>query len=117
MNLRDALKRFQAEESIDSIFVLRDEKNCSVLLAWKYLKPVSEYDAEVGAGDWEVLWETVNIDYKELSKMADLSEGQCRVIVDRLRHFRLIYPDGSISDPAHKYLRARTQKQLSELKR
>lgn len=117
MDIRTAIRRIRAQESIEPIYILRDPKNCAALLAWKYLPRELPEGDEFDPSDWSGLWEGVEIDYSALSRMANLSEGECRLIVERLRGFRLIYPDGTITEPAEKYLRATTQHHLNELKK
>lgn len=117
MDARTAIHRLRQHESIEPIYVLRDPKACAVLLAWKYIDRSAPEGEGFDPVDWQGLWSGVDIDFNSLSRMADVSEGQCRLIIERLQAFRLIYPDGTITEPAEKYLRATTQHHLNELKK
>lgn len=116
MNLSEALSRFRAQEEIEPIAILRDPKSRAVALAWKYIDPPAPPENLTDPEDWNAIWESVEVDFEELSNMAATSVGECKALFKRLQSYRLIYPDGSLTGPASQYLRAETKKQLSELK-
>ena len=110
--VQELLKSFKSSENSNSVkFIANDPDAILVLSVWPAL-PILLNDPLTFGGPpqhrqnlWKYIWRFRRIDYKEIEKRTGLSDRKkLQEIVSLLSAHQLIYPDGSISQPAQAFL-------------
>ena len=103
-----------AEDDRDSQIVIGDDEATRVLAAWsristKWKKPSGKPPADEHQR-WLWLWMGASYDLQQLTQATRLTERQAVSALRACVLARLVYPDGTISDPATKAVDARKGK-------
>jgi hypothetical protein len=113
--LLDAIRVHEAKE--DVLLILGDAHACRVLVAWSKTDPKWRRPSRIAppvtattiARAWAWIVRGWTIDHENIAVIAGVSEARAQEKIDQLVGGRLIYPDGSMSAPAHRALEAHAQ--------
>lgn len=115
LTLPDAVSLFRATEEIETVLILVAKSTSGeflrkLFLAWPRaaptLKPTKKPPTfQDGPALWDALWAAVEIDYDGLKEITGLESNAIRRNVATLRGYRLVYPDGRVSEIGQKALR------------
>jgi hypothetical protein len=116
LTLPEAVNLFLATEEIETVLILvakslSGEFLRKLFLAWPRAAPVPKTSKknpstfQDGPGLWDELWAAVEINYDGLKEITGLESGIIRRNVATLKGYRLVYPDGRVSEIGQKALR------------
>jgi len=115
----DILNIFKQNEQdyVECVILLsEDDLLRNAFLAWRSI--VTEYDSDLICDfneekyQWEWLWENTKFDYNKFAVLANVKKYEVIDLVDRLRAFHLIYPDGTCHTYGRAYLRETIKRKL-----
>ena len=118
----NVLSKFKQKAQITDVLpVLDDEIAQKVLIAWQRITIIRHDDPDPifpddENGQWKSLWQGVQWDYRELSEVSGVVETRLRQKIGQLKGNRLIFPDGSVSGFARKYIETRVASEVRRLK-
>ncbi len=102
----------------DVLPIVSDPAAQKLLLAWP--RTCLRYEEPPGAppedenGQWRWLWLGVAWDENELAAISALQPFVLRIKLDQMKGNRLIFPDGSVSQYAERYLKATAATAINE---
>lgn len=105
----DVLNGFKKDEKAEDIIpVINNEDLLRILVAWpKIIISREKTKEELPAGvneRWRWLWSNITWCEKELQEITGIPDVKFKRLFNQVRGNRLVYPDGSISSHASKYL-------------
>lgn len=109
MSFEEVLKEFKTKETAEDIIpILTSEDIQKLVVAWpkiviKRLQPRDPLPDDRNER-WSWLWKTVTWCEKDLQEISGVPEAKFKRLLNQVRGNRLIYPDGSVSSHASKYL-------------
>lgn len=104
-----AFKRQEGEYAECIMPVIDDAVIRNGILAWQSM--LVEYDSsnecpeQDSKRQWEWLWSNIKYDAKLFANIARIKEYDAISLINRLKAYRLIYPDGTANNIARAYLR------------
>lgn len=116
---KDILESFKNDEQeyVEGVILLSEESLLrNAFLSWRSI--ITEYDSELLCDyndekhQWEWLWKNVNFDYKKFAILAGVKEYEVNDLIERLKAFHLIYPDGTCHTYGRAFLRESIRKKL-----
>lgn len=120
---KDILEAFKnTEQEYAECVILLDENALlrNAFLGWRSMATKYDPEAVCDLNDdkqqWEWLWENTNFDYKHFAVLSGVKEYEVVDLVERLKAFHLIYPDGTCHKYGRAYLREAIRKKLPVIK-
>lgn len=105
----EVLKAFKLKESAEDIIpILVNEDIQKLIVAWPKIVMkrggIKDRCPDSLNERWQWLWKHVSWCEKELQEASGVPEAKVRRLLNQAKGNRLIYPDGSVSSHASKYL-------------
>jgi hypothetical protein len=112
MSFGELLEAFKKEEGdfAECIMPVIDDADIrNGVLAWQSMLIDYDVDSKCPHQDskrqWEWMWNNIQYDVNLFSVIAKIEVFEANKLVNRLRAYRLIYPDGTSNNIARAYLR------------
>jgi len=128
MKFKEVLTKFKSKESENSVAeglapLTGDKTLRDGMIAWQSMivdyDPESDcpYPDEENKLQWIWLWKEVKFDHNMFATITGIKPYNAVALVERLKAFRLIYPDGTISNNARSIVRQDVMKHLPKQKK
>jgi len=110
MNYGEAIAYFKSVKQIDKVIALfGNQPLIEALLAWKsiqirFKESGLTYEGLSDTELWDKLWENVEFSKERWAVIAGIKPQLANNIFERLRGYRLIFPDGTIDVIANQYV-------------
>lgn len=109
MTLGELMKEFKESETADSIIPLVESAELrNGVVAWKSVRVKYKGSHQCSEKEdhlkWEWMWQQIEFDMRNFGVVAGVKPQDSQNLFNRLKGLRLIYPDGTVSDIATKYL-------------
>ena len=109
--LLNTFKDLETEYAENVVMLIDDVILRNGVLAWQSM--MVEYNDDVDCPEackrekqqWEWMWSVISYDYKKFASIAGIKDHDAATLIDKLRLLRLIYPDGTSSETARKFIR------------
>lgn len=118
----EVLSYFKKIESVEAISpIIEDQSMRDGLVAWKsvviriYRNENCTLTSE--AERWNWLWDCTEFSIADFGSVAGVKQCDASLLFQRLKGYRLIYPDGTINTWAIKFLQAHIMSKLPKAKK
>lgn len=112
------LDQWKSEEAATSLIVLTDMVKLKIVL-WAFMQadvtwePTSAPPDDVSPGKlWVIAWRDSKYSNIDMAILVNVTPKECALMMHRLIHARLAYPDGTIHAGASKFINAHILKRI-----
>jgi hypothetical protein len=106
----EVLKEFKGNEEAENLVaMISDPELQSGMIAWKSVvirfKGASDCEDKDPASKWNWMWDQIDYNESQFGVVAGIKVSyEVGKLIERLKGFRLIYPDGTVNNLAKQYL-------------